>query len=111
MRSGSIVKADLRRLVEAVTATGRFLGPVADGDDMIKDGVFELSDVFGTYPGDVDTDLCHHPNGPKIDGRRRNTGGERFDLVAYELSGPCFGHLASAGIGGADKQDLLWEVF
>jgi len=84
-------------------------GMVADGDDRIEGDVAQLVKVFRAVAGDIDPGLGHDLDGDWVETMNFDPGGPDFDPVALEGPGPAFGHLAAAGVAGAEKEDFqLW---
>jgi len=82
-----------------------FVGVVAYGDHIIKGNIAQLIDVLRSLAADVHSGLGHNPDGRRIHAMRLNTGRIRLDLLAFELPRESFGHLAAAGIAGAEEED------
>jgi len=101
-----IVEADVYHPRLAVKRRAGFVSMSANGDHPIQLGVFEFVDVFRSLAGDVDAGLFHYLHRQLVHAVRRNTRRAGIDLVAFEMSGPTFSHLASAGVARAEKKNF-----
>jgi hypothetical protein len=79
---------------------------VADGDDIIEQDVLEIIDMFGAMAGNIHTCLSHDADSIGIKAVGFDPGRVGFDEVGLEGARPAFGHLAAAGIAGAQEQDF-----
>lgn len=101
-----------RRVIESVMhavrrtrAGGR--GAVANGHDEVEVQVGDVCDGLRRLSGHIHAAFAHDRNGARIDGVRRGASRKRFDAITQQMPGPGLGHLAAAGIAGADEQDTL----
>jgi len=101
-----IVEADVYHPRLAVKHRTRFVGVSANGDHPIQLDVFEFVDVFRSLAGDIDAGLFHYLHRQLVHAVRLNPSRAGIDLVALEMSGPTFSHLASAGVAGAEKKNF-----
>jgi len=77
------------------------VGVAADSNDEIEIYVLERVDVLGLVLGNIDAGFGHDLDGALIQAVGFDAGGVGFDVIALELAGPSFGHLAAAGVAGA----------
>ena len=61
--------------------------------------------------GDVDARFGHDADRVGIQAVRLDAGGVRLDDVALEMPGPPFGHLAAAGVAGAQEKDVQLSLY
>jgi len=101
-----IVEADMDDLRAGDDGAG-FVRGVADGYDDIKLHASrgEILRRFGCMPGDIDPHLGHRANGERIQAVRVGSGGVRIEHIAFEGAGEPLGHLAAAGVAGAEEED------
>jgi hypothetical protein len=62
--------------------------------------------VLGALVSDVHAGFGHYFDGAGIEAVGFDAGGVGLDLIGLEVAGPAFGHLASAGIAGAEEEDF-----
>ena len=82
--------------VQPAKKLGRFLWKVGDG---------QIIDVLRVLFGNVDANFSHHFDGKRIHAVRLDAGGIGFDLIRFEMTGESFGHLAAAGVAGAEQEN------
>ena len=78
---------------------------VADGDHVVELDVGQLVDVLRALARDVDARLGHDLHGVADSAVGRDAGRVGLDHVALQVPRPAFGHLAAAGVAGAEEQD------
>ncbi len=83
-----------------------FTGVAAEGDDVVEGDVLEVINVFGLLVGDVDAGLGHDFYGVGVEAVGFDAGGVGLDLAGLEGAGEAFGHLAAAGVAGAEEEDF-----
>ena len=83
-----------------------FVGVATDGHHVIEINVLEGIDMLGFVLRDIDAGFGHDFDGVGIEAMSFDAGGVRFDLIAFELAGKSLGHLAAAGVAGAEEEDF-----
>src|SRR4051812_37936082 len=83
-----------------------FVGVAADGDDEIEINGVEGVDVLGLMMRDIDAGFGHDFDGAGIEAVGLDAGGVGFDFGGFEMAGPTLGHLAAAGVAGAEEEDF-----
>jgi hypothetical protein len=81
------------------------VGVVADGHDEIEILRRQIGDGLGALAGYVHAGLGHDFHGAGVESVGFDAGGEGVDLIAFQRAGTAFGHLAAAGVAGAEEQD------
>src|SRR5882672_9413638 len=87
-----------------------FVGVAADGDDEIERNILEIVDVLGAVLRNIDAGFGHDFDGVGIEAVGFDAGGVGLDLGALEMAGPALGHLAAAGVAGAEEEDFEFVV-
>ena len=83
-----------------------FVGVATDGDDEIEINVVERVHVLGLVMGDIHAGFGHDFDGVGIEAVGFDSGRPGLELVAFELAGEALGHLAAAGVAGAEEEDF-----
>ena len=79
------------------------LRAVANRDDVIKLPFQEFIYVLGGLSTDVDADLVHDLQRPRMNSLRLRAGTEDLKSIICQMTKDAFGHLASSGVPGAEK--------
>jgi hypothetical protein len=66
----------------------------------------EGDDIFRTLARDVDADFAHGFDGERMDEARLKTCAERMEAIPGKMPQPSLGHLAAAGVAGAEKEHV-----
>jgi hypothetical protein len=77
----------------------------ADGDDELKFPVTKLSGGFREVRGDVNPDLGHDLDRQRVEPMFFDTRRGAVKRLRLEMTAPAFGHLAAAGVAGAEKEN------
>jgi hypothetical protein len=101
-----IVEPGVHNLRLAGENGARLVRVVADRHDIIKVVRRQFGDGLGPVAGDVYACLGHDLHRPRIQTMSFDASREGLDRVAFQCACPAFGHLAAAGIAGAEKQDF-----
>jgi len=80
--------------------------PVANRDDVRKMLAEEPDHVLGMLTGNINSNFAHGFNGQRIQSAWFEPGALRVESVTSEMPQVSFGHLAAAGVAGAEKQDV-----
>src|SRR5207253_4354479 len=80
-------------------------GMIADGHHVIEFNVLEGIDVLRLVIGNIHAGFGHDFDGAWIQAMGFDAGGVGLDLVAFERAGEALGHLAAAGVAGAEEED------
>ncbi len=85
----------------------RLVGVSANGDHGVDPRVEELVEVLGSVSGYVDADFLHDLYGLWMHvARGLGSGGEHLVSVAERVSEDAFGHVAAAGVSGAEIEQF-----
>jgi len=76
----------------------------ADRDHQVELRGRQLADGLGFLRGQVHVHLGHHLHRAGIHAVRFNSRGVGAEVVAVQCQGEAFGHLAPAGVAGAEKE-------
>jgi hypothetical protein len=80
--------------------------PIANRDD-VREMLAEKSDyIFGMLTRNINSDFGHGFHGQWVQNAWLQPGALRIESVASEVPQVSFGHLAAAGVAGAEKQDV-----
>ena len=78
-------------------------GVVADRDHQVEVEA-GLVQPLRALSGDVDPRLGHDGHRPRVEAAGLEAGGVGLEVVAAQVAGPAFGHLAAAGVPRAQEQ-------
>ena len=104
--AGGIVEADVNDPGFAGKDGAALPGVAADGDHIIKLLGRQIRDQFGFLCGNIHSGFGHHLDGIRIQTVRFDSGGIRFDHIAFQRARPALRHLAAAAVAGTEKQDF-----
>ena len=93
---GRVVESDVYDLGAAGEHRAGIVGVAAYGNDIVQVEIGELVDMLRFVAADVDACLSHDFDGVGVEPVSFDARGEDFDLVAFQMAGPPFGHLAAA---------------
>ena len=86
------------------------VGIAANGHHEIERDVAKFGDVLGSLAGNIHARLGHDADRIGVQAVRFDPSGIRLDGIALEFACPSLGHLAAAGIAGAEKKNLRLVV-
>jgi len=81
---------------------------IAHGNHEVKFLIQIFIHGFLPMAGNIHPDFCNRLNSPRIHPAEVRAGAEHFETVAREVSQKSFGHLAAAGVAGAEEEDCLF---
>ena len=85
------------------------LGLVADRDHQVEGFPGQVVHRLGSMLADIDAQLRHDLDGPGVDPAGPHPRGPGLNLPGQIVVHQSFGHLAAAGVFGAEKQDFQHE--
>lgn len=105
------VLGELGRVVKPVVQYGGpsgkagagLLGVAAEGDDIVKIEVREFLKGFGGLPGDIHSGVGHGADGKGIEAVLDDACALGVDDRGLEVPCKALGHLAAAGVAGAEE--------
>ena len=104
-QAGRVVEAGVDDFGFSGENGAAFIGVGAHGNDVIKGNVSEFIDVLRALARDVDPGFSHDLHGIGVEAVGFDAGGVGLDLIAFERAGEALGHLAAAGVAGAEEED------
>jgi len=79
---------------------------VAHGHHVVELCAAQVADVLGAVAGDIDARLGHDADRPRVQAARLNAGRAGLDGIPLQMPHPALGHLAPAGVAGAEEEYL-----
>jgi hypothetical protein len=105
-KPGRIVEGDMQDGGFGREDGTAFASVTADGDDEVEVNVAQLTYVFGAMSGDIDADFGHDFDGAGVEAVSLDARRVGSETVAPKGARPALGHLASAGVPGAEEEDV-----